>query len=77
MQRESILRNYCHLNSGGKFFFLKPNDIVYVPKTWIRKAAEIAKDIGDILFFKGWGLSGRIFIDDTGTLQFLGDYRND
>jgi polysaccharide export outer membrane protein len=40
----------------GTFFYLKPNDIVYVPRTKINHAAEIARDVADILFFRGWNV---------------------
>ncbi|MBF0608613.1 MAG: polysaccharide biosynthesis/export family protein [Magnetococcales bacterium] len=36
--------------------FLRPDDIVYVPKRFITEAAEIAKDIGDMIFFKGYNV---------------------
>jgi polysaccharide export outer membrane protein len=42
-------------SSDSKFFFLQPNDIVYVPQTWISSASEVARDIGNIIFFRGWG----------------------
>lgn len=44
------------MKEGSDFFYLKPDDIVYVPKTWISKAAEVARDISDIIFFRGWSL---------------------
>ena len=45
------------LRRDSSFFYLLPNDIVYVPKTWIAEAAEVARDIGSILFFRGWSYS--------------------
>jgi polysaccharide export outer membrane protein len=50
------LKNTLAFNSDSKFFYLQPNDIVYVPKTWITEAAEVARDIGDIIFFRGWSV---------------------
>lgn len=45
-----------HINKDKtKFFFLQPDDIVYVPKTWLSRTAQISNDIADILFFRGWG----------------------
>lgn len=41
----------------GDLFYLQPEDIVFVPKTWISKASEIAQQIGDMLLFRGWGVS--------------------
>jgi len=42
--------------SDSKLFYLQPSDIVYVPKTELARAAEIARDLANVLFFKGWGL---------------------
>ncbi len=41
-------------------FYLHPDDIVYIPRRRLNSAAEIAAEIGDIFFFKGWsiGFSG-------------------
>lgn len=41
---------------NGKLFYLMPNDIVLVPKTFLTEASEIAKQISDVLFFRGWGV---------------------
>jgi polysaccharide export outer membrane protein len=43
------------LASGSAFFFLMPDDIVVVPKTRLSSAAEVARQIGDITFYRGWG----------------------
>lgn len=48
------LRKNMDLQSGAAFFFLMADDIVIVPKTKLAKAAEIARDIGDIIFYRGW-----------------------
>ena len=45
----------------SEFFYLKPDDIVYVPKTGIAKIAEIMRDVKDALMFRGWGIN----IDDV------------
>lgn len=42
------------LTSGNAFFFLMPDDIVVVPKTRLSTAADIARQIGDITFYRGW-----------------------
>ena len=41
-------------------FYLHPDDIVYIPRRRLNSTAEIAREVGDILFFKGWsiGFSG-------------------
>ena len=45
------------LHRNGSFFYLQPNDIVYVPKTWITEAAEVARDLSNIIFFRGWSIT--------------------
>lgn len=69
------LRKMLRFGVGSQMFFLKPNDIVYVPKTWLKKAAEVAKDLMDMVFFRGWGLTGQIYIDESGGLSLFGDDR--
>jgi len=49
------LENTMDLSKGSKFFFLQPDDIVYVPKTWLATASDVARKIGDVIFFRGWG----------------------
>ncbi len=53
-------------SSDSKLFFLQPNDIVYVPQTWISKASEVARDIGNIIFFRGWSLGFSWELHDEG-----------
>ena len=60
------LKKKLHFSGKGKFFFLKPNDIVYVPKTWLKSAAEVANDLADMIFFRGWHLTNRFYIDESG-----------
>jgi polysaccharide export outer membrane protein len=43
------------LSSGSAYFFLMPDDIVVVPKTRLAAASEVARQIGDIIFYRGWG----------------------
>ncbi len=48
------LKKNIDLSSGSPFFFLMPDDIVIVPKTRMATTAEVARQIGDITFFRGW-----------------------
>ncbi|MBI9020372.1 MAG: polysaccharide biosynthesis/export family protein [Verrucomicrobia bacterium] len=43
-----------------KMFYLHPNDIIYIPRRRLNSAAEIAREVADIFFFRGWsiGFSG-------------------
>ncbi len=50
------LNDSLSFTRDSKFFYLRPNDIVYVPQTWISKASEVARDLANIIFFRGWGL---------------------
>lgn len=37
--------------------YLQPDDIVYVPKTYIKRVGELMRDVADIFLFRGWGSS--------------------
>ncbi len=45
------------LHSTGEILYLNADDVVYVPKTWIKSLAEVAQDISAIAFFRGWAIS--------------------
>ncbi len=51
------------LEENSTFFYLQPDDIVYVPRNALSKTADVMRDIGDILFFRGWSASVRPFED--------------
>jgi len=38
------------------FFYLSPDDMVYVPKRPITRIAELMRDVGDALHFRGWSV---------------------
>ncbi|MEY3879309.1 MAG: hypothetical protein RIQ94_104 [Pseudomonadota bacterium] len=42
---------------GSQSFYLKPNDMVYVPRTGLADAAEVARDLKDTIMFRGWGIN--------------------
>ncbi|NWH04701.1 polysaccharide biosynthesis/export family protein [Desulfobacter latus] len=50
-------------DDASTFFYLKPDDIVFVPKNQRSALAEAHREIADILFFRGWsiGLDGTIY----------------
>lgn len=64
--RKLNLENVLDLKEGGSFFFLRPEDIVYVPRTRISSLANLMNQIADIAFFNGWGMGG-------GTMDFIDD----
>lgn len=45
------------LTDTSRFFYLMPNDIVYVPKSRITNTSEIIRDLSNILLFRGWGVN--------------------
>lgn len=57
------LKGLMAKNDGNSFFYLKPDDLVYVPKRGLSKAASVMDDISRILMFRGWsiGLDGNLF----------------
>jgi polysaccharide export outer membrane protein len=49
----SLLEFEC----GSQMFFLKPYDIVYVPKSDMAEAADMMRDIANITLFRGWSVN--------------------
>jgi polysaccharide export outer membrane protein len=64
--RRVNLENLLTLKDSEAFFFLKPEDIVYVPKTHISSLAVLIQQIADIALFRGWSIGG-------GTFQWMDD----
>lgn len=50
---DDILNFEC----GSKNFYLKPYDMVYVPRTGLAETAQIARDLMDTMMFKGWSFN--------------------
>lgn len=42
------------LEADSSFFFIRPDDIVYVPLSRLTRAAQIAEDIRMVMMFRGW-----------------------
>jgi len=59
------LKELLAKNEGSAFFYLRPDDLVYVPKRGLSKAALVMDEISQILMFRGWGFSfsGPLFDD--------------
>lgn len=49
--------NAPEVGGSEPVFYLQPDDVVFVPKTWVASTAEIARDLANILMFRGWGLN--------------------
>ncbi|MEI8120873.1 MAG: polysaccharide biosynthesis/export family protein [bacterium] len=45
------------MKKNSQFFYLQPDDIVYVPKRTITRLSDFSKDIAGIVLFRGWGVS--------------------
>ena len=55
--RRVDLRARLESSASSEIVYLQPDDIVYVPQHWISRTAELARDVSDILMFRGWGLN--------------------
>ena len=49
------LKKVLNLNEESEFFFLQPDDIVYVPRTFIKTAADVMKDVARYLYVQRLG----------------------
>ncbi len=58
-------RSALHLRKNSFFFYLKPDDVLFVPKTTISKIGDVAEDVQRMLFFNGWGFSLDVPIDEA------------
>ena len=55
------LKNMLSRKADSQYFYLKPDDVVYVSKRKLAKSAEIMEEIGNIIMFRGWSMSGPLF----------------
>ncbi len=44
--------------------YLQPEDMLYVPKTKLASAAELSRQLADVVLFQGWGFSFSYRVDD-------------
>ncbi|MBU1003127.1 MAG: polysaccharide biosynthesis/export family protein [Proteobacteria bacterium] len=53
------------MSAGGKasFFYLRPDDIVFVPRTRIASMGQLMSEIAGVFLFNGWNVDGRLFDD--------------
>ena len=59
------LEDTLALKKDSTFFYLQPDDIVYVPKSRIAKASEVANYLADMVFFRGWSVGLGWDLDDN------------
>jgi polysaccharide export outer membrane protein len=50
------VQKLLRFEKGSSFFYLKPDDIVFVPKSNIASLAEFMNQIGDIFMFRGFSI---------------------
>ncbi len=50
-------------DSDARFFYLRPDDIVFVPRTRIASMGQLMREIADAFLFNGWNVDGRLFDD--------------
>lgn len=49
--------------AGAQFFYLRPDDIVFVPRTRIATLGQLMREVADVFLFNGWNVDGRLFDD--------------
>jgi len=52
--RSLNLKNITSADKKSAFFYLKPDDLVYVPKTRISKLAQLMQQVSQVTMFNGW-----------------------
>lgn len=57
------LKTVLSSKADREYFYLKPDDTVYIPKTKLAKGAEIMTAVGNLILFRGWTMSGPLFED--------------
>jgi len=45
------------MKPNNAFFYIRPDDVIYIPKTRISSLAVLMRQIADVTFFTGWGVS--------------------
>jgi polysaccharide biosynthesis/export protein len=60
------LTRSADLGGRGSLFYLMPDDIVFVPRTFLNEAAQIGTELRDALMFRGWSINvDNISLDDN------------
>jgi polysaccharide export outer membrane protein len=55
--RSLNLKALLDMQQDSSFFFLRPDDVLYVPKSSIGSTGELMRQLADIILFNGWGAS--------------------
>jgi len=57
--RRINLSDTLNMEKNSTFFFVKPDDIIYVPTTRLADTANAVENIRKIMMFRGWGVNFR------------------
>ena len=49
------LKDLLQVNRQASFFYLRPDDVIFVPRRTISTLAQLMREIADIALFNGWG----------------------
>lgn len=49
------------LKDGAALFYLRPDDILYIPRSRIAFAGQLMQEISNIFLFKGWNLDASLY----------------
>jgi polysaccharide export outer membrane protein len=66
------LKTILSSKADRQYFYLKPDDVVYVSKRKLLKTGEIMQELSNLIMFRGWSMSGPLFDD-----PIIGPYRED
>ena len=59
--RRVDLMGFLSAKEDREYFYVKPDDIIYVPSTKVASAGNVMKHVADILFFRGWAINVDLF----------------
>lgn len=59
------VKSLLGFGEGQTMFYLKPDDIIVVPKLWIAQAADLTNYLTQAVAFRGWSISGSYELHDA------------
>lgn len=51
------LKSVLQMNGRAAYFYMQPDDVLYVPRSDLSLTAEKMRDVADTIFFKGWSVT--------------------
>jgi len=55
--RRINIKAALNLEENSSFFFIRPDDIVYVPRSRLQEAAQVSDEIARVIMFRGWQIN--------------------